>query len=466
MTTGSRVNGDGRVILHSKGAPERIIDRCSYALVNGVVTPITQEMRDRINETCQHLQSDGKRVMGFADRDGLPADAVIDETVENNLVFVGLIGLSDPARPEVKETVALLKAAGIHPVMITGDNPLTAMAIAKEVGILDPDAAVADIITGADLLKIFANGVDAVSEETLQHIAATSVFARTSPSDKINLVKAYQKLGLLVAMAGDGVNDAPSIKQANVGIAMASGTDVTKAVAKVELTGTYQAIAAAVEVGRTILQRARLYCHALLSTNGAEVGIFIVAALAGWPLMLTALQLLIINLLGDGPLSIALATEKAERDIMQQPPRPAKEGVITRYMYGSIALQSVVTTAILAVAYMISNGYAVAHGFDPKMTLALNQTMIFITFMVQKILRTGFTARSLKYSIFQLGVFSNRNCLLAVAAASAFTVIAVLIPWFEMMVPPVALLPVFALGLIPPAVEEVVKYLRRLGTEA
>lgn len=190
-----------------------------------------------------------------------------------------------------------------------------------------------------------------LSADDLGRISRALVFSRVTPEDKVTIVSALQRAGKLVAMVGDGINDAPAIKQSNVGIAMVSGTDLAKAVSRAVLTGTYEAIASAVEVGRTILYRARLYIHALLSTNGAEVGAFIVAALAGLPTPLTAVQLLVINLLGDSWLSIALATEKAEKDVMEKPPRPKDESVITPYMWFSIGLQSVITTIIMMIAF-------------------------------------------------------------------------------------------------------------------
>src|SRR5437667_2596400 len=182
--------------------------------------------------------------------------------------------------------------------------------MARNVGLVPAKATLTAGTEGAAIQRIAANGVDKIPPADLERIARTNVVARVTPSDKVTIVRALQRSGALVAMTGDGVNDAPSLKQADVGIAMNSGTDLAKDVSDVVLTGTYEAIASAVQVGRTILYRARLYIHALLSTNGAEVVMFIVAALAGWPVPLTAVQLLVVNMLGDSWLSIALATEK------------------------------------------------------------------------------------------------------------------------------------------------------------
>ena len=183
--------------------------------------------------------------------------------------------------------------------------------------------------------------------------------------------------------------------------------------------------------------------------------------LANWAAPFTAVQLLLINILGDAWLSIALATEKPDPDVMQQPPRDPKEGIISRYMFGSIILQSIVTTVILAIAWLLVSGWANTNGLSDDATLKLQRSSLFAVFMVQKVLRSSFTARSLKFSIFQIGIFSNRNTILAALATVALAVAGLYIPVFGMVPLPVALLPLLALGLIPPAVEEIVKMVRR-----
>jgi len=473
-------NNGGR-IFRSKGAPEILLTRCDSTLKGGQVVPLTDDDRAQIRQQLTAFESQGFRVFAFADA---PLDAHVSQPSdydEQGLTFVGLVALSDPARPEVAETVKALKLAGITAKVITGDSPLTALAIAKDVGIVPHDATQDAVLDGRQLQAIAAESaariggtldmdnaeslkqiVMALSDEQARRIAQTNVFARVTPRDKVFIVQTLQRANQLSAMVGDGVNDAAALKQADVGIAMSGGTDIAKDVSDVVLTGTYSAIASAVQVGRTILYRARLYTHALLSTNGAEVGLFIVAAVAGWPIPLTALQLLVINLLGDSWLSIALATEREEKDVMQKPPRPSNEPVITRYMWGSIALQSVLVTALMAIAFVFTGNYAASVGWDAETTITAQRTAVFVMFMTQKILRSAFTARSLRFNLWQIGFFTNKWSLYAAALTLVIALAAIYVFDVGMMPLPWAVLPaLFALGLIPPLVEEVVKLVRR-----
>lgn len=438
---------NGGRFIYTKGAPEKILDYCSFE-------HSPKNYFNNILQQKEEWEEKGYRVIACAQK-SLSLKSVLNDSIEKNLTFIGLVALADPARSEVKQTVKLLKQAGITPVMITGDSPRTALAIAKEVGILPQSARLDDVLTGQEF--------DKMKKVTALRIAHTRVFARTTPAHKIAIVRAFQQSGKLVAMSGDGVNDAPSIKQADVGIAMASGTEITKETADVVLTGSYEAIASAVEIGRVILQRTRLYTHALLSTNGAEVLIFLVAAIAGWPVPLTAVQLLVINLLGDSWLSIALATEKPEKNIMQKPPRAADDSIITNYMYFSIGLQSVVTTIVLAFGYFAATKFSLENGYTHAQMIVLQQSVIFAIFIVQKVLRSAFTARSLDFNLWQIGFFSNPWSLAAAVLTSVLGLAALYIPFFGMMPVPSALwVTVMALGVIPAAIEEIVKPIKKI----
>ena len=293
----------------------------------------------------------------------------------------------------------------------------------------------------------------------------TNVFARVTPTDKVTIVKALQRGGALVAMTGDGVNDAPSLKQANIGIAMESGTDLAKDVSDVVLTGTYEAIASAVQVGRTILYRARLYIHALLSTNAAEVCVRLSSQLRGLACTIDRR-----TIAGDQSARRFVAEHctgdrKGEANVMSRPPRPASEAVITRYMWASIGLQSVVANFVMSMAFLWRRQYTRRCWPDRYIggcAFAIQQTAIFVAFMVQKILRSAFTARSLNFNLWKIGPFSNKWS----SDAALLTVIIARRPsiFTCRMVPlPMDMLPkLFALGLLPPVIEELVKFIRKV----
>ncbi|MDO8515606.1 MAG: cation-translocating P-type ATPase [bacterium] len=414
MQTVVKING--KLITNIKGAPEVVFNKCKNA-------------DKKILAKAHEFEEKGYRVLGFA----------------QNGTFLGLVALSDPPRPEVFSTVENLIAAGIDPKMITGDSPVIALTIAKQTGIVDEKATMSDVLFGHDLQNVLylAQNGDVPSQ---RKIFETAVFARVEPKDKVVIIKVLQMQGLMVAMTGDGINDCPGLVAADIGVAVGTGTDLAKDVADVVLLGAYEAILGAVRMGRLILHRARLYIHALLSTNGAEVGIFMFAAVLGLPMPLTAVQLLVINLLGDSWLSMALAVEPAQKDLMRHPPRKATDGVITGYMWFSIGLQSLVATILIAGAFYVTR----------------SSTVVFLLFMTQKIIRSAFTARSFTRTIWELGFFTNKWSLAAAALSAAIAGIAVYFPPLGMK--PVTidlLLIILGLGLIPAITEESVKIIRK-----
>jgi Ca2+-transporting ATPase len=300
----------------SKGAPEVILATCTRQMTAGGDVPLTPDDRDALLERAQCMAGQGLRVLAVAERTGATvADA------EQELTFLGLIGLSDPPRPEAKTAIATCRAAGIRPVMITGDHPLTAQAVARELGLLSGGR----VVSGAEL--------GAMSDTDLARAVGTiEVYARVSPAHKLRVVNALQQQGEVVAMTGDGVNDAPALKQADIGIAMGiTGTEVSREAAAMTLTDdNFASIVAAVEEGRGIFGNIKKYLMYLLSSNIGEIGLMAGAALAGLPLPLTAVQILYVNLATDGLPALALAVDPPESDLMRRPPRNPRHGIFTR----------------------------------------------------------------------------------------------------------------------------------------
>ncbi len=302
----------GQRVMHSKGAPEMILARCIAERREGKVSPLTEERRREIMQSNAEMAGRALRVLGLAYRELPSATEAPDE--EADLVFVGLVGMIDPPREEAKEAVLRSRAAGIRPVMITGDHPLTAMAIARELHIAGSEDRV---LTGQDL--------DAMSDQDLlSQVELVAVYARVSAEHKLRVVKAWKQRGQIVAMTGDGVNDAPAVKAADIGIAMGvTGTDVTKEASDMVLTDdNFASIVNAVEEGRSIFDNIQKFVHFLLSCNAGEVLLMFVSALIGWPVPLLAIHILWINLVTDGLPALALGMEPPERDIMSRPPRP------------------------------------------------------------------------------------------------------------------------------------------------
>jgi Ca2+-transporting ATPase len=419
MTTIHRVsNGvfDAPYVAFVKGAPDILLQRCTSVLAGGTIRPLRAEDFERVLSVNETLSSEALRLLAAAYRplDHLPADLQPDE-VERNLIFLGLIGIIDPARSEVKAAIAEARAAGIKTVMITGDYPNTAIAIANELGLLRSGDRT---LTGTQL--------DEMSQDQLVEIVeSVDVYARVSPQHKLKIVEALQAKGHVVAMTGDGVNDAPALKRSNIGVAMGiTGTDVSKEAADMVLTDdNYASIVAAVEEGRIIYANIRKFVFYLLSCNVAEILIIFLAMLAGLPLPLTAIQLLVLNLITDGAPALALGMEKGDPDNMKRPPRPTDEPVINREMQVGILVQSIVITAAVLGVFLVGLNWYGTSG--PGLSVA--ETMAFATLSIGELFR-AYTSRSERHSLFSIGVFSNRWMQYAVVSSLAILLAIIYVP--------------------------------------
>ncbi len=463
-------------VIAVKGAPDVVLNLCSkYQAMNDEAKLLDPLTRERILVANDDMTKDALRVLGLAyrvvrDVPDNPEEIKTDD-LEKELVFVGLVGMIDPARAEVKPALAKARHAGIRTVMITGDYPNTARAIAEDIGLLTPGHKVR---TGAEL--------DAMSDEELKReIEITDVFARVSPEHKMRLVDALQANDEIVAMTGDGVNDAPAIKRADIGVAMGiTGTDVAKETADMVLTDdNYASIVSAVEQGRIIYSNIRKFVFFLLSSNVAEIMIIFLATLAGLPAPLTAIQLLWLNLITDGAPALALAMEKGDPDIMDHKPRSKKEPIINRSMGLGIFIQTIAQTSAVLIAFSLGlvwhleagaqlDGnpflYILQHdwrGIDVKTA----QTMAFATLSLAELFR-AYTVRSERASIFRIGVFSNKWMQYAVGASIFLLFIVTVVPFLQ---------PIFnthfpslrewativGLALIPAIAEEITKFFLR-----
>jgi Ca2+-transporting ATPase len=405
-------------VVAVKGAPDVVLELCKqYMTIDDNPIDLTPDMRSRILDANDQMAGDALRVIAVAFRlvKDVP-DKLTPENVEKDLVFVGLIGMIDPPRSEVKEALMKARGAGIRTVMITGDYPKTALAIAQQIGLV-----------GEKNSKVIAgNELSEMSDEQLQEeIKTTSVFARVSPEHKVRIVKALRANGNVVAMTGDGVNDAPALKQADIGIAMGiTGTDVAKETADMVLTDdNYSSIVSAVEQGRVIYSNIRKFVFFLLSCNTAEIAIVFTAIMMNLPSPLAPIQLLWLNLLTDGAPALALGTEKGDPDVMQYKPRRKEEPIIDGEMRIGIAVQTVVKTVATLTAYLVGLNLfpsSESHNF-------VAATMAFVTLGLCELAR-AYTARSEHYSVFHGGIFSNTNMNWAVLISSALLLLVVYVP--------------------------------------
>jgi Ca2+-transporting ATPase len=400
-------------IAFVKGAPDIVLDLCHLMIIEGKAVPLSPEKKQEIMAINQDMARQALRVLGVACRtlQQLPAEGAEGE-IEQELTFVGLMGMIDPARPEVKEAVKLAQGAGLKSVMVTGDYKDTAEAIAKEIGLLTPGGLV---LTGAELEKMS-------EQELTANINKLDVCCRVSPQHKMTIVDAFKSAGHVVAMTGDGVNDAPALKRANIGVAMGiTGTDVSKETADMVLTDdNFASIVAAIEEGRIIYSNIRKFVYYLISCNIGEILIIFTAMLIGWPIPLRPVQLLLLNLVTDGAPALALGMEKGDPDIMNRRPRPTKEPVINWEMQIGTAVQAIAMTVSVLTAYYIGLQIYPEHTDRA-------QTIAFGTLCMSELFR-AFTARSEHYSLFTTGLFSNKWMLWAVGGSGLLVILTIYVP--------------------------------------
>jgi Ca2+-transporting ATPase len=397
-------------VLISKGAVDSLLSVADRVLLENEPVPLDDEIRQRILDSEQRMASQGQRVLGVAFRfwgsDELPNE---EELLERDQVFVGLIAMIDPPRPEVKAAVATAREAGIRPVMITGDHPLTALRIAKDLDI----AQNGEWLTGQQLSQMSP-------AELFDHVDNVSVYARVSPEHKLNIVSALQEKGQIAAMTGDGVNDAPALKRADIGVAMGiTGTDVSKEASDmVLLDDNFATIVAAVEEGRVVFDNVRKFIKYTLSSNAGELFLMLVGPLIGMPLPLLPLQILWVNLVTDGLPGLALATEKKEPGTMKRPPFHPKESIFSRGLGGQIIwIGSLMGLVSLAVGYG-------AYREDPG---GAWQTMVFTTLVLSQ-MGNALAIRSNRESIFSVGLFSNKLMVYAVLITFFLQLLLIYVP--------------------------------------
>lgn len=437
-------------VAFTKGAIDGLLEISTQVLVEGRLEPLDETWRARVLSAHDRLAANGMRILGVGTRpvDDLPADL---SELEADLILIGLIGMVDPPRPEVKDAIAICKTAGIRTVMITGDHPLTARHIASQLGIHTGDR----FLTGQELDRLTPEAFSLAAQEI-------NIFARVSPEHKLRLVEELQAQGNVTAMTGDGVNDAPALKKADIGVAMGiTGTDVSKSAADmVLLDDNFATIVAAVEEGRVIYENIRKFIRYLLSCNSAEIAVMLFGPLLGMPLPLLPLQILWMNLVTDGMPALALGVEPAEKDVMQRPPNPPSAKIFDRALVtGIIWVGLFMSVVSLVVGYLyFINGSAAW------------QTMIFTTLTLSQ-LALALTSRAERVSLWSIGLFTNPPMVGALLLTFVLQLGVIYLPFFQRLMRTVPLsLPDLGISigacLVVLIVVELAKLLFRRGRSA
>ncbi|PAT01420.1 ATPase [Candidatus Izimaplasma bacterium ZiA1] len=403
------VKYDDSNYLYTKGAPDQLLKKCTHALIGGEKIKIDEKFKKTLLLANQGMARSALRVLGFAYKELNKYDNLQEE--EENLILAGLVGIIDPPREEVKEAIKICHKAGIRVVMITGDHKITATAIGKELGIIKDESGA---LSGDELDKLSR-------EELLEKIKVTNVFARVSPNHKVDIVKALQEVNEITSMTGDGVNDAPALKQANIGVAMGiTGTDVSKEAADMVLMDdNFTTIVEAVEEGRVIFANIRKFVGYLVSCNVGEVLLIFIAMLLGFGSPLFPIQILWINLVTDSFPAFALGLEQKEEGVMDKDPIDPNQAIVDRKMGIAIAFQSIFLAVAVLTSFLI--GSKIVGGEF------MGETFAFITIITGELLRT-YSARSESKTIFKMNIFSNKLVNLSVAFGFVLLVLVVFVP--------------------------------------
>lgn len=419
MTT---VYKDGEsYIAFTKGAPEKVLAASSYLQDKDNKKRMSEEEKMRINSQMEEMAKQGFRVLALAYK---KVREIKDSEIEKNLIFLGFVGMIDPPRPEVKQAIENCKEAGIKVIMITGDHKLTALAVAKEIGLIERDSE--EVLTGEEL--------DKMSQEELEEkVEKTAIYARVSPQHKSRIVKVLKKKGHVVAVTGDGVNDAPALKKADIGVAMGiKGTDVAKEASEmVLLDDNFATIVSAVEEGRGIYDNIRKFVRFLLCVNFDEIFLITFAIVFGYPLPLLPLQILWLNLVTDGFPALALANDPYEKDLMKRKPRNPKSDIL-QGMLLFILVASVVNFLVGTIVFLwgIGSGYEIGK----VRTMVFSIAVFFELFFV-------FNCRSENKSVFKKGLLDNKKLLLAVLISFVLQLMVIYLPFFQQIFKTVALEP-------------------------
>lgn len=406
-------NQKNQSLVYVKGAADALIPRCRFILWQGQVTPLDDRLRALVMAANDEMASDALRVLLVAYRPARSQESA--EGWENDLIVLGLTGMIDPPRPEAIEAVDRAHRAGVTTVMITGDHPNTARAIAKQLGMLKPGD---EIVSGREL--------DEMSDEVLaERVDRIRVYARVSPPHKLRVVKAWKQRGHVVAMTGDGVNDAPAVKEADIGVAMGiTGTDVTKEASAMILTDdNFATIVRAIREGRAIYDNIRKFIRYLLSCNVGEVLVMFLAAFMGLPLPLLPIQILFVNLVTDGLPAMALGIDPPDPGVMNRPPRPPQESIFARGLGTKIGFRGILIGVSTLVVFALSIG-AWGMGLREARTMALATLILSQLFHV-------FDARAEDRSFLEVGLFSNPWAVMAVLSSITMLVAIVYLPWLS-----------------------------------